>query len=417
MASVARVVGRGCAAIFAAAQLAGADDRGPAGNGRHDYPLWPALKKAWPFGHAVIALLLAASLRAAENSVVLNIEPSKEFPRNSEGSFVTLKSGRILFLYTQFYGGGSDHSPARIVAIHSDDAGRTWSKDVRTVVENQGGANVMSVSLLRLKSGKIALFYLVKNSLIDCRPYVRISTDEANTWSEPKRVVAAPGYFVLNNDRVIQLNNGRLVVPVAFHRSRHTDANNKNVFDSRAIALWYLSGDEGQTWVESETWVAAPADCRSGLQEPGVVELADGRVFSWARTTLGAQYGCTSDDGGKMWGDPEPTALKSPCSPASIKRLPGSPDLLAIYNDHSGDFPSVAGKRTPLVAGISSDDGKTWTHRKALESDPEGWYCYTAIHFLDDAVLLAYCAGDQKKGGGLSRTRIRRVGLGWFRKP
>lgn len=376
-----------------------------------------ARRKASPFRHAFIALFLAASLHAAENRVVLNIEPSKEFPRNSEGSFVTLESGRILFLYTQFYGGGSDHSPARIVAIHSDDAGRTWSTEARTVVENEGGANVMSVSLLRLKSGKIALFYLVKHSLIDCRPYLRISADESGTWSEPRLVVAAPGYFVLNNDRVIQLSDGRLVVPVAFHRSRHTDANNKNVFDSRAIALWYVSGDEGQTWVESETWVAAPAHCRSGLQEPGVVELADGRVFSWARTTLGAQYGCTSDDGGKMWGDPEPTSLRSPCSPASIKRLPGSPDLLAIYNDHSGDFPFVAGERTPLVAGISSDDGKTWTHRKALESDPEGWYCYTAIHFVDDAVLLAYCAGDKKKGGGLSRTRIRRVGLGWCRKP
>lgn len=378
-----------------------------------------ARKKASPFRHAFIALLLAASLHAAENRVVLDIEPSKEFPRNSEGSFVTVKSGRILFLYTQFYGGGSDHSPARIVAIHSDDAGRAWSQEPRTVIENQGGANVMSVSLLRLKSGKIALFYLVKNSLIDCRPYVRISADEAGTWSEPRLVVAAPGYFVLNNDRVIQLTNGRLVVPVAFHRSRHTDTNNcdyKNVFDSRALDLWYLSGDEGQTWVESETWLAAPAHCRSGLQEPGVVDLANGKVFSWARTTLGMQYGCTSDDGGKMWSDPEPTSLQSPCSPASIKRLPGSSDLLAIYNDHSGDFPFVAGKRTPLVAGISSDDGKTWTNRKVLESDPEGWYCYTAIHFVDDAVLLAYCAGN-KTVGGLSRTRIRRVGLDWLREP
>jgi len=260
----------------------------------------------------------------------------------------------------------------------------------------------------------------VKNSLNECRPYVRISADEAGTWSEPRLVVAAPGYFVLNNDRVIQLTNGRLVVPVAFHRSRHTDTNNydyKNVFDSRALDLWYLSGDEGQTWVESETWLAAPAHCRSGLQEPGVVELANGKVFSWARTTLGMQYGCTSDDGGKMWSDPEPTSLQSPCSPASIKRLPGSSDLLAIYNDHSGDFPFVAGKRTPLVAGISSDDGKTWTKRKVLESDPEGWYCYTAIHFVDDAVLLAYCAGNKKVGGGLSRTRIRRVGLDWLRQP
>jgi hypothetical protein len=348
------------------------------------------------------------ALHAAENDVVLSLEPSPQFPRNSEGSFVTLKSGRILFLYTQFYGGAADHSPARIVAIHSDDAGRTWSREPRTVVENQGGANVMSVSLLRLASGRIALFYLLKNSWLDCRPYMRVSTDEAQTWSEPKLVVAAPGYFVLNNDRVIQLKGGRLVVPVAFHRSRGTDPDSSRSFDGRGIVFWYLSGDEGKTWTEAATWWAAPANCTSGLQEPGVVELEDESLFGWARTTLGFQYGFRSVDGGTTWSAPEPTPLKSPCSPASIKRLPGSSDLLAVYNDHSGAFPFPENKRTPLVTAISSDNGKTWSKHKVVEADPEGWYCYTAIHFVEDAVLLAYCAGD-KKVGGLNRLRLRRI--------
>ena len=52
--------------------------------------------------------------------------------------------------------------------------------------------------------------------------------------------------------------------------------------------------------------------------------------------------------------------------------------------------------------------------RKLIESDPEGWYCYTAIHFSGDAVLLGYCAGDPKVGG-LNRLRIRRVEMGWLR--
>jgi len=361
-----------------------------------------------------LAMVAVAAARAADDPAVLTLEPTPEFPRSSEGSFVTLKSGRVLFLYTQFYGGAADHSPARIVAIHSDDAGRTWSREPRTVVENEGGANVMSASLLRLRSGGIAMFYLLKNSWIDCRPYLRISTDEAQTWSEPKLVVAAPGYFVLNNDRVIQLKNGRLVVPVAFHRSRGTDPDSSRSFDARGIALWCLSGDEGRTWTESATWWAAPAHCSSGLQEPGVVELDDGSLFGWARTTLGAQYGFRSADAGTTWSAPEPTGLKSPCSPASIKRLPGSPDLLAVYNDHSGAFPFPANKRTPLVTAISSDNGRTWAKPKVVEADPEGWYCYTAIHFVDDAVLLAYCAGD-KKVGGLNRLRIRRLRLDGLR--
>jgi Neuraminidase (sialidase) len=359
----------------------------------------------------LLGLLLGSrpAVAAEESEIVLNVEPTKEHPRNSEGSFARLKSGRIIFYYTQFYGGAGDESPARIVGIHSDDAGRTWSEP-ETIIENIGGNNVMSVSLLRLASGKLALFYLLKNSWIDCRPYIRLSSDEAATWSEPKLVIAAPGYFVVNNDRLVQLTSGRLIVPAGYHRSRGSDPHSSKSFDSRSIALWFYSDDEGQTWQEAATWWAIPVRSGSGLQEPGLVELADGKLFGWARTDQGAQYGFSSADAGKTWTAPTPTELKSPTSPASIKRLPNSADLLAIFNDHSGRFPFPAKKRTPLVAAISSDGGKTWPRARLLEEDPEGWYCYTAMYFVDDAVLLAYCAGDSKIGG-LNRLRMRRVNL------
>lgn len=365
---------------------------------------------------ALLPLLAAvATLHAATNDIVFNLDPTPQNPRNSEGSFARLKSGRVIFYYTQFYGGAADESPAHIVGMHSDDGGRTWSKP-EVVIENIGGNNVMSVSLLRLKSGKLALFYLLKNSWIDCRPYVRISSDEAATWSEPKLMMDAPGYFVMNNDRVIQLDSGRLVAPLGFHRSRGSDPHSSRSFDARAIAMWTLSDDEGATWKEASSWWALGVRSGSGLQEPGVVENADGKLFGWARTDQGAQFGFTSTDRGQSWTPPAPTELKSPTSPASIKRLPNSPDLLAIFNDHSGAFPFPKGKRTPLVSAISHDGGATWKNAKLLEADPDGWYCYTAISFVDDAVLLAYCAGD-KTVGGLNRLRIRRISLDWLTAP
>ncbi len=353
----------------------------------------------------------ASNAQSAESDSVFNIEPNRENPRNSEGAFVTLKSGRILFLYTRFHGGADDASPARIVSIYSDDDGRTWSPDFRVEVEITSGANVMSASLLRLRSGAIALFYLLKNSIIDCRPLMRISTDEGKTWSDPQSLTSAPGYFVLNNDRVIQLQGGRLVVPLAFHRARGSDPKTYRSWDSRGIALWLLSDDEGKTWREADDWWALPAHTSTGLQEPGVVELSDGRVFSWMRTDQGVQYGCWSVDA-QRWPLPERTGLASPASPASIKRVPGATDLLAVFNDHSGRFAFPKGKRTPLVAALSSDGGKTWPRRKPIETDPEGWYCYTAIHFAKDSLLLAYCAGGPQVGH-LNRLRIRRCPLEW----
>ena len=42
---------------------------------------------------------------------------------------------------------------------------------------------------------------------------------KAARWSKAVRCIPAPGYFVLNNDRVVQLSTGRLVLPAAFHRN------------------------------------------------------------------------------------------------------------------------------------------------------------------------------------------------------
>ena len=52
--------------------------------------------------------------------------------------------------------------------------------------------------------------------------------------------------------------------------------------------------------------------------------------------------------------------------------------------------------------------------RKLIENDPAGVYHYTAIHFVGDAMLIGYCAGDSKVGA-LNRLRIRRISLDWLR--
>ena len=353
----------------------------------------------------------------AANKILLTVTPTPENPRNSEGAFATLRSGRIIFCYSAYYGGkGEDHGPARLAQIHSDDQGATWSAP-KTVVENEGRYNVMSVSLLRAASGKLHLTYLVKNDWLDCRPYLRTSEDDGATWSQPRLIMQAPGYFVVNNDRLIQTAKGRLIIPVAFHRSRGQEPTSSRSFDARAIALWICSDDDGISWQESANWWAMPIRSGSGLQEPGVVERADGSLFSWARTDAGFQYGCESKDGGKTWGAPTPTTLASPVSPASIKRIPGSSELLAVFNDHSGRVPFLKGRRSPLVAAISKDGGATWGSPKVLEGDPDGWYCYTAIHFVGDDVLLGYCAGDSAKKTYLNVLRLRKVSLSWLRAP
>ena len=358
------------------------------------------------------------------NKVVCQLDPIPANPRNSEGSFVTLADGTLIFAYSRFTGGGSDFGAADIASISSQDDGDTWSQEPRIIVRNPDAVNVMSASLLRLQDGRIALFYLVKHAENDCRPYLRTSSDEGCTWSEAVSVIPTPGYFVVNNDRVIQLASGRIVMPTDFHRQKTVPGPGWKSVDTRAIMMAMLSDDAGATWRESKSWWALPVPSASGLQETGIVELANGHLFAYSRTDTGYQWGSTSRDSGETWSAPEPTRFLSPNSPLSIKRLPapegrGKGDLLAVWNDKSGRFgesvpPTSPQARTPLVSTISRDEGRTWTHHRLLENDPDAGYCYTAIHMLHDSVLLAYCAGTKATGGILSTLRIRKVAIDWF---
>lgn len=357
----------------------------------------------------ILSLLVVGSTNfgstapAEEIQRVLRLEPGPGNPRNSEGDFIQLRDGKILLIYTRFTGGEADHASADLASRESRDGGLTWSTNDVIVVKNEGQRNVMSVSLTRLRSGEIALFYLRKNSNADCRPVVRFSRDEAKTWSKPTEVITNEvGYYVLNNDRVVELANGRLVVPVAQHA--HADGKRKP-----GEILCYLSDDGGKSWrCGAERLSVEHGTNTVDLMEPGVVETSTNQLLMTVRTRIGFQYFSRSNDGGEHWTPLEESPLLSPESPATLTRLPGTNTLAVIWNDQR-DQPLEfrTGKpphRTPLSLALSYDAGKTWGKSKTLESDPEGGYCYTTAEWVGDRLLLAYCA--HRSRWGLQTTQI-----------
>jgi len=336
------------------------------------------------FGLLTMALqsVDAQKIRISNKDIVMRIESTPEHPRNSEGDFVTLDDGRILFVYTQFQKVTSDHAPAKLMGRYSSDNGKTWTKDDVMIVDNEGDMNVMSVSLLRLQDGNIALFYARKNSLDDCIPQLRLSKDGGKTWGEPKAIITdRHGYFVLNNDRVIQLKSGRLLVPVSLHKTKDTEWSHKGTLRC------YYSDDEGMTWNSGE---AVPTPDSVVTQEPGVIELSDDRVMMIIRASGGAQYHAFSADQGITWSYAERTEIASPISPASLERL-SSGELLLVWNNNGESGPGYyKATRSPLSLAISRDEAETFSAPRNIEHDPEGMFCYTAIHCVGKYVLLGY---------------------------
>ena len=306
--------------------------------------------------------------------------------RNSEAAVVEIEGGRILLAWSDFYGGPTDFSQARVSAVISSDGGRTWGEKY-TMVENTAVVNTMMPSLLRLQSGELALFYLKMEDLGDSRMFVRKSYDEGVSWSGEVCVTSDMAYHSPANDRVIQLRGGRIVVP-----------------DSVGARLRaYYSDDKGETWHQGSGEVELPA---SG-GEPVVVERKDGSVLMLVRTRLFHIYRCESFDEGDTWTAPVPTSLLSPESPSNCKRFPSTGDLLLIWN-HSSDGRS----RIPLTAAISKDDGETWSNVRNLEDDANHSFAYPSITFVGDEVLLTYYRSKHERRGWDLKLKI--LPVSWF---
>lgn len=384
----------------------------------HADKVLPWLQGLWglkPFSselRAALAIAVAERERKAgrpEPRTVLTMDTPKGNPRNGEGDFIRLKDGRVLFVYTEWSGELQlDEAPAHLVRRYSSDGGETWTKP-EEFVPRLGRQNDMSVSLLRMDDGRIALFYARKNGETDCMPVVRYSSDEGATWSGAEECIAAArrGYYVLNNARVEKLGSGRIILPVCRHGFE------KGKFDGRGHLSFVWSDDAGRTWKHGPEF--RPTDEKGGVvlvQEPGLVELKDGRLYLYARTDRGCQWQGFSKDGGETWGDLGPSPIRGPISPATIRRLKGG-ELLCLWNDH-GRHPLCAKTggwgRAPLAVALSADEGRTWTSRGLLESDPCGFSCYYSVLELEDSLLVSYYNVPCLKG-----SCVKKVPLSWLR--
>ena len=339
---------------------------------------------------------------------VLFLNTGAKNPRNGEGSLIRLKDGSIMYAYTQYYGDeGDDHATARIAACHSYDEGESWTDSRVLVAKDDEALNIMSVSLLRMQNGDLGVFYLrksMKGEDLLCMPYLVRSADEGKSFEAPVCCCAVDGYFVVNNDRAVRLKSGRIVIPAAAH--------GESGYRARPGRLRVMySDDDGRSWQISQKSVCSPYNDPTQLQEPGIYQLPDGRLWMWCRTAYGHQYQCFSEDDGASWSSVIPCfRFTSPDSPMQVRCVGDC--TLAIFNplgyscvrDDTELWKSP--KRTPYVCAVSRDGGFSFidaTHSSAnggfdsfvencylLEDDRSNSYCYPALLEVENGFLVAY---------------------------
>lgn len=294
-----------------------------------------------------------------------------ELVRHSEGTAVELNDGRLFLVWQEFRKGtrgDSDFFPARLVAKTSSDGGETWDR-YRSIVEiAPGDLNVFSPSLLRLKDGSILLAFLRKHDYekpgdyyTPTSAFALISRDEAETF-EPLGTIWSRGHQHLCNNTLKQLSTGRIIIP------SDRDNSTKENPDNWACGCAF-SDDGGKTWTFSDNFVTLP---KRGGMEPHIEELSDGRLLMIMRTELGAIYKSESGNKGQTWTDAESLGVESPQSCPDLLKDPATGHLVLIWNasKYDPEWFSHQGKRTPLSAAVSKDDGKTWSKPRHIETDP-----------------------------------------------
>lgn len=302
----------------------------------------------------------AESAQTKSPTIVTVARSAADYTRKSEGDVIELKDGRLLLVYMEFSGDGSDFAKTRLVAQESPDGGLSWYGH-RVVTDTvSGDMNVYSPNLIRALDGGILLVFMRQHGHDSRTCYAWKSTDEGSSFSSMSEFFVQQD-FSLCNATIKRLDSGRLLLPTSPPVAGQPSATGPY---SAAVLF---SDDDGENWAVSENRVTLPM---RGAMEPHVQQTADAKVLMVMRNQLGRLYFSQSTDEGRSWSEPWASELISPESCPELTRIPGSQDLLMIWNNtYDANFRSHYGKRSPLTAAISQDHGRTWRHIRDIETD------------------------------------------------
>lgn len=320
----------------------------------------------------------ATTVNGTKHIVTASVSTPK-LPRKSEGDVIELTDGRLLLVSMEFGGDGSDFATTRFVAHESRDVGRTWSPP-RVITETvPGDLNVYSPNLIRAKDGGILLLFMRQHRPGSLTNHVWKSTNEGQTFVSVSEFVPRQD-FALCNATVKRLASGRLLLPA------NPPAARKPAETGPYAATALYSDDDGLTWHVSKNRIELPM---RGAMEPHVEQTAEGKILMVMRSQLGRLQFSESTDEGITWSPPRASDLTTPESCPELTRIPGTNDLLLIWNNsYDPQFRSHYGKRSPLTAAISQDHGQTWKHIRDIETNPKRAFSNPGCRFTRDGKAI-----------------------------
>jgi predicted neuraminidase len=170
----------------------------------------------------------------------------------------------------------------------------------------------------------------------------------------------------MTRTRPLQLASGRMLLPL------YSDGFN--------AGLMALSDDDGATWRASKPIIGL------GPIQPTLALRKNGEIVAYCRdsgTDPKRVMESVSSDNGESWSIGRDTELPNPGSSLALINLADGRWAL-VYNDTEQG-------RHQLAVALSSDEGKTWPHKRYLEKENEGGFSYpSAIQSRDGRIHVSY---------------------------
>ncbi|MFC4012614.1 exo-alpha-sialidase [Nonomuraea purpurea] len=265
--------------------------------------------------------------------------------------------------------------------------GGAWSAPVR--LSDDDTRSEQNPVLFPAPDGALWLLYTAQHAgdQDTAEVRMRVSADGGASWGPVRTLIPAdPDGGVFVRQPIVVLEECWLL-PV-FRCKR--PATGKWAGDHDTSAL-YVSRDGGRTWAHQEI----PGS--TGCVHMNVVPLSDGTLLALFRSRWADHvHESRSQDGGRTWSAPEPTALPNNNSSIQATRLADGRVALvfnnssradaterrvSLYDEIEGHGQSSQGAafwgapRAPLSLALSSDGGRTWPDVSDLETG-DG-YCMT----------------------------------------